>query len=114
MMQDRPIAGKILITDILSTSSETLTDTVTCIKVSRRVHVQLLNQLTNQPFKTFKLDVECPSKLPNLDWAFLLLKCYINDNGTISMIPVGIEFPKTGLFTIARVKISMLKDKGIW
>ena len=53
------------LTDILSTSSDT-TETVTCIKVSRRVHVQLLNQLTDQPFKTFKLDVECPSKLPNL------------------------------------------------
>ena len=54
------------LTDILSTSSDTLTETATRIKVSRRVHVQLLNQLTNQPFKTFKLDVECPSKLPNL------------------------------------------------
>jgi flagellar basal body-associated protein FliL len=33
--------------------------------------------------------------------------------GTISLIPVGIEFPKTGLFEIARVKISTIKEKGV-
>ena len=56
-------------------------------------------------------DITGADKLAKIDIGGL-----IDDSlaGTISMIPVGIEFPKTGLFTIARVKISMLKDKGIW
>ena len=34
-------------------------------------------------------------------------------SGAISLIPVGIEFPKTGLFEIARVKISTIKEQGV-
>ena len=34
-------------------------------------------------------------------------------SGTISLIPVGIEFPKKGLFEIARVKISTIKEQGV-
>jgi hypothetical protein len=32
--------------------------------------------------------------------------------GTISVIPVGIEFPKTGMYEIARVKVDTLKAQG--
>jgi len=55
-------------------------------------------------------DITGYEKLAKIDVAGLL-----DDSltGAISIIPVGIEFPKTGLFEIARVKISVLKEKGI-
>ena len=33
-------------------------------------------------------------------------------SGTITMVPVGIEFPKTGLFEIARIPLKMIKAEG--